>query len=296
MGAPEDIEDDDDAVLGGDDASSVRGGGSVEADERMGEDDESSQEEEPWTELPEWNLPQDVIPPERVHLPPLGDPVSHIKDDFAAYVAYAKQNYVTLPPECRAGIELMDLLNEYGAPLTLYDQLMKWHMAYDGLNKTVTREELSRKLRRRYNMEATAPYEVKCTLPCSGVTLKVPCHDAGAMLSDLLTDPRITDSDYLFHNDDPLAPPPDEWLVLEDVNSGLAYRETQSAYSGQSGDRFGEEQSLDACHSLHGWHVHRHNAGNDNGNYEVHSGCIQPVGPRPATHLAEFGTRAKIRH
>lgn len=75
-------------------------------------------------------------------------------------------------------------------------------------------------------MEDTIPYEVKCVLPISGVTVKVPCHDASAMFRDLLTDPRIKEEDYLFFNDDPSSPPPDEWLELRDINSGLAYRET----------------------------------------------------------------------
>ena len=58
--------------------------------------------------------------------------------------------------------------------------------------------------------------------------MDIPCHDAGAMIRDLLADPRITDDDYLFFDEDPTAPPPleYEWEHLEDINTGMSYRET----------------------------------------------------------------------
>ena len=80
------------------------------------------------------------------------------------------------------------------------------------------------KLRKRYNMSGTVPYEVKMDLPCSGVKARIPCHDAWEMMMDLLTDPRIKDTDYLWFDDDPAGEPPEEWLELADINDGLAYR------------------------------------------------------------------------
>jgi len=151
---------------------------------------------------------------------------SKLKERFKAYVAHAKANYASLPPEYRSSIELMNMLNLSGAPICLYDKLIEWHFKYKEDPKRVTSNELFKKLRERYNMHHTAPYDVSCTLPRSGVKLKIPCHDAGAMLTDLLTDTRIKDEDYLFHNNDPLAPPPEEWLKLEDINTGRAYRAT----------------------------------------------------------------------
>jgi len=168
---------------------------------------------------------EDWPPPLRSPLPKA--PISDFREKFDAYVAHAEQNYAELPPEFKAAIELMHLLNVFGAPITLYDKLMDWHIQYDSAcTRKVTRKELLKKLRDRYNMQDTQPYEVECVLPKSRVKVKIPCHDAGAMIADLLTDTRIGDKDYLFHNDDPLSPPPEEWLTLEDINSGLAYRET----------------------------------------------------------------------
>jgi hypothetical protein len=43
---------------------------------------------------------------------------------------------------------------------------------------------------------------------------------------DLLTDPRILPEDYLWFGDDPFGAPPTEWLELEDIDDGLAYRKT----------------------------------------------------------------------
>ena len=59
-----------------------------------------------------------------------------------------------------------------------------------------------------YNMQDLKPYKVRTYLPHARIYLDVPCHDAAAMIRDLLTDPRITDDDYLFFEDDPTAPPP----------------------------------------------------------------------------------------
>ena len=143
-----------------------------------------------------------------------------------AYVERSKQDHVELQPEFKAAIELMHLLNLAGASLTLYEKLFDWHIEYLGATKKVEEKTLLNRLRKRYNMEATMPYEVKCELPVLGVTLKVPCHDAGAMFCDLLTEPKIQEDDYLFFDDNPAAPPPEEWLELRDINTGLAYRET----------------------------------------------------------------------
>ena len=157
------------------------------------------------------------------------DPNTTIREQFLQYVASARKNYVHLPPEVEAGVELMQILNKEGAPLTAYDKIMEWHTAnLDTGHLKVTKDKLMSRLRKRYNMEDTQPYPVRTVLPHSKVVLDVPCHDAGAMLRDLLTDPRIKEEDYLFFNDDPTCPPPPdhEWNELRDINTGLAHRET----------------------------------------------------------------------
>ena len=56
-------------------------------------------------------------------------------------------------------------------------------------------------------MADLAPKAEKTKLPCSGTKVEVPIHDSEAMVRDLLTDPRVTDDDYLWFNDNPKAPP-----------------------------------------------------------------------------------------
>jgi hypothetical protein len=46
------------------------------------------------------------------------------------------------------------------------------------------------------------------------------------MLRSILTDPRVSEKDYLFFDDDPFAPPPLDLDYIQDINTGLSYRET----------------------------------------------------------------------
>ena len=119
-----------------------------------------------------------------------------------------------LPPEFRAAIELMSILDQEGAPTSAHGKLMDWHVKHSvcpeckaPTQEKVTDKALLKRLRERYNMQDLKPYKVRTYLPHARIYLDVPCHDAAAMIRDLLTDPRITDDDYLFFEDDPTAPP-----------------------------------------------------------------------------------------
>ena len=166
---------------------------------------------------------------------PNADPHRETLEQFTRYKHGGDNQYGPLPPAHRAGIELMSILDKEGAPISAYDKIMEWHVKNSvcpqcnvTTQEKVTDKALLKRLRERYNMDDLNPRKVRTYLPYSEIHLDVPCHDAGAMLRDLLTDPRITDDDYLFFNDDPTeAPPPHhEWEDLEDINTGLSYRET----------------------------------------------------------------------
>ena len=149
-----------------------------------------------------------------------------IRRSFADYAAESSKNRAWMNAEYIAAIELMHILTVSGAPLALCDAVMKWHVANIKADQAVTRDNLLNTLRSRYNVCNTKPHEVQTFLPHSCVQVKIPCHDVMEMTMDLLTDPRIQEGDYLWHNGDPLAPPPDDWLELRDINDGLAYRKT----------------------------------------------------------------------
>ena len=157
---------------------------------------------------------------------PAGEVKSKIREDFSDYVKDALKNRRWLDSELQAGIELMHLLHQNGASLSLYDTIFDWHLAYLEATTRLTKRQLLERLRKRYHMEGCKPYTNRVKLPSSGLKTLVPCHDASSMILDLLTDPRIGREDYLWFNDDPLSFPPAEWVELADINDGLAYRRT----------------------------------------------------------------------
>jgi hypothetical protein len=52
----------------------------------------------------------------------------------------------------------------------------------------------------------------------------------------LLTNPRITDNDFLFHNNDPLAPPPTTIDTISDINTSEAYVKSYKQYIRKPGE------------------------------------------------------------
>lgn len=150
---------------------------------------------------------------------------SKINETFKEYVKASLKNRSWMDNNMQAGIELMNILHKHGI-VSLYDTILDWHLTYLEAKKRITKTQLLDKMRKRYNMEGCTPYETKVTLPSSGLTARVPCHDAWSMVMDLLTDPRIGPDDYLWFDDDPFGQPPAEWIEMADINDGLAYRRT----------------------------------------------------------------------
>ena len=81
-------------------------------------------------------------------------------------------------------------------------------------------------LKKRYHMEGKFTHTKRVILPSSRAKVNIYCHDAKDMVEALLTDPRWKDSDWLFFDDDPLAPPPDNLDYISDINTGEAYTKT----------------------------------------------------------------------
>ena len=157
---------------------------------------------------------------------PVVDVMRLALDDFRNYCSYGCQNYTNLPPNSTAGIRLMEVLYKKRAPLRLYNDIFTWHCNHQDATKVKSRGKLMEQLNERYNMEEKKPFKIKLTLPFSEARIQLVAHDAEAMIVSLLTDPDITPEDYLFHNNDPLAPPPPDFKTIGDINTGRAYRET----------------------------------------------------------------------
>ena len=154
--------------------------------------------------------------------PPDMLPDDTIRLDFLQYQRFAEQNYCSFDKEHVAAIELMDLLVRHRAPLNLYDSICKWHTTQLDATEHVPKKTLMKSLKKRYNMhDERGPQTRELTLPHSksriNLVYQAFCHE----LQVLLTDPRITDDDYLFFDNNPLAAPPDEFITLGDINTGL---------------------------------------------------------------------------
>ena len=178
-----------------------------------------------------------VITPEGRNLRFVGGNEEETKEDleeeeasikqFQAYCKRARKDHLRLSREMKASVALMVLMNEKGGSIVLYDAISKWHRNHIKSPETMESKKLHDTLVDRYNLEPTLPFETKIqSLPHAKESADIACHDATAMIVDLLTDPRVGDADYLFNGNDPMAGIPELFEEVGDVNTGLAYRET----------------------------------------------------------------------
>ena len=84
---------------------------------------EETQSEMDGTETQSTNaLPKGYAP----QIQPNRDLIERLKE----YIARAKRDYFPFPPEYRAAIDLMDLMDKNGCSLTLYEDLFAWHLEH----------------------------------------------------------------------------------------------------------------------------------------------------------------------
>lgn len=167
-------------------------------------------------------------------VPEPAKPNKKMLQDFKRYAKQAKKDNWPFPPEEEAAIRLMQFINDTGGSMVMYDFIMQWHVDNLKATEVVKADSLYKKLEERYDMKNTMPYKMRVTLPFCGTTVDIPCHDAAAQIKDMLTDPHVKPSDYLFFDGDPMKGPPDEFKTLRDINTGLAYRETHAKLIGDN--------------------------------------------------------------
>jgi hypothetical protein len=168
---------------------------------------------------------------------PATQPTYAIRDDFRDYCRYRCRYSAPFSRDWRNAIELLDRLRRTKASLDTYESIMLWHFRASGKIRPhhtlsscrhyVSRKVIFKHLRKRYNMLEENFSKVKTiTLPFSQAKVNMVLNDAEHVLQNMLTDPRIRKKDYLFFNDDPFAPPPEDLDYIKDLNTGLAYTET----------------------------------------------------------------------
>ena len=163
------------------------------------------------------------------------EPNTEILQKFRSYCEEHHHNYLGLTKEERTCIKLMDVLRRK-APLNAYELVLEWHLKETGILRQHEklgdvenyhhRKTLIKHLLPRYNLNDMMPKEKRVKLPSSKAVVSIPVREAADCIVSLLTDPRFEDSDYLFFQDDPLAPPPEKVTHLADLNTGEAYLKT----------------------------------------------------------------------
>ncbi len=162
-------------------------------------------------------------------------PNTKLLHDFQTYCEDHYDNFFQLTKEQKTCIRLMHVLKKK-APLSAYEDVLEWHLKESGalhpherlgaLEAYPRRQTLISNLIPRYYLKPLETISKKVKLPSAKAVVSVPYRDAGACIVSLLTDPRIKDEDYLFFDDDPLAPPPEKVTKLGDLNTGDAYLKT----------------------------------------------------------------------
>ena len=123
-----------------------------------------------------------------------------------------------------------------------YDEIMLWHFRDKGTiskNETlkdvpdteyISRAKLVKLMRQRYNMDAKFAKAKPLILPYIKQRVELICHDAKGCVESLLTDPRLTDDDFWFFNNDPTAAPPESIKSFGGLQTGKAHRDAVKAY------------------------------------------------------------------
>jgi hypothetical protein len=158
---------------------------------------------------------------------------SSLVETFDDYKAWAMQNCGLLQDEEFAGAELMEIIHKKRAPLNTYEVISKWRKKHSKepvheKEDYTPRDALLTKLLQRYNIKSCMPFKKRVKTP-SGDLIDLVLHDFGSQVMSLLTDPRLADDDYLFFNEDPLCPPPDDLDFVNDINTGRAFIQTWKA-------------------------------------------------------------------
>ena len=169
------------------------------------------------------------------------EPNKEMLRDWHKYTRWAKKHLLEdfSRTEVNA-IDLAVLLRKTKASLKTYDELMAWHLRANGVLKrnqslSKNKEYLSRKnlfkmLGNRFNYgKEKKPTIKEITLPHSKAKVQIVLNDPINVIQSLLTDPRITDDDYIFKGKSPLKGPKAHPRFISDLHTGQAYRDTYKA-------------------------------------------------------------------
>jgi hypothetical protein len=168
------------------------------------------------------------------------EPNTKMRDEFRAFCVRGRKEFRDNFTKSQArAVRLMHLLKQKKAPLDTFDKLMEWHHreagditekeGMAGVKGYMSRNAKMKFLTDRYNMEGKFPETVGIKLPSSGAKVNIVRHNVYDCLQSLLTDPRLTDDDYNFLDNDPFKPPLYPKMI-GDLNTAQAYYAAHNQY------------------------------------------------------------------
>ena len=163
-------------------------------------------------------------------------PFTWVRRQWYEYCARAAKENVPLTEDQVFCIKLLHILKHKDAPFNTYEALMRWHLVQSNKIREhqslrdckhyIGRKTIFKFLAKRYNFQNKYPLQKTVSLPVSGTKVRITCHNYGASLQRLLTDPRNEAQDYLFWDENPMGRPPENLNYVQDLNTGLAYLDT----------------------------------------------------------------------
>ena len=142
---------------------------------------------------------------------------------------------------------------------------LQQHETLEDANECVHGNPPLKQLIKRCNLEAMTPKMKRLTLSFSKGKVNIPCRDARDCVVSLLTDPRAKDKHHPFCGENPVTPPPEEMVCLEDMNAGEAMLESHKCFVKKpnqatlgikfyiDGANTGQFSDLNSCHRSEAW-------------------------------------------
>jgi len=143
----------------------------------------------------------------------------------------------------RAHAKLISILDRNGAHLSAFHDVMKWAQEatmrkFPFLANPPHRGTVITNFTKRACTSGLEPVISHLKLPVSGKVARIVYFDAKAVIASLLTSAQLhKDENYLFHNDDPFAPPPaTPDREIGDINTGRCYAASYKSFCTEPGD------------------------------------------------------------
>ena len=128
-----------------------------------------------------------------------------------------------MTPQNQAAAQLIALLQDSNAPLSLYSAITGWvkdnedNGTFNSGAKLPTRDKILKNLANRYHMKGLYPKETELTLPNAGSKIKVNTFSFTETLTSLLTDPELMkDENFAFPDPNDPFSAPEKWTDDQD--------------------------------------------------------------------------------